>query len=100
LVHQTKSEKMGKRDPRGRNWTIEERAIIFEMARDGEGVDAVNLRLGAHQRSRGLSPREVPLSSYEMVQKTYAPHLGSDSSLRDLTVRPLPMGKLRHKKDD
>ena len=39
-----------------------------------------------------------PLDS--MVQKTYAPHLGSDSSLRDLTVRPLPMGKLRHKKDD
>jgi head-tail adaptor len=87
-----------KRGPRGRNWTVEEREIIFEMARDGHPIDAVNSRLAIHQRSRGLSQREVPQSSYEMVKKTYAPYFNSDASLRELTHCPPPMGKLRFKK--
>ena len=78
---------------------MEEREIIFEMARDGESVDAVNLRLTAHQHAKGLSSRAVPPSSYEMVRKTYAPHFRNDSLFRELALRPPPMGKLRHRKD-
>lgn len=87
---------MGKRGPRGRNWTVEERVIIYEMARDGHGLIDVNARLDAHQRLRGLSHREIPPKSYEIIVSSYAPYFRSDSSLRDLARKPLPMGKLRH----
>jgi hypothetical protein len=96
LDHQAKSETMGKRGPRGRNWTVEERVIIYEMARDGRGVFEVNARLDAYQRQLGLSTREIPPKSYEIIEKSYAPYFRSETSLRALARKPLPMGKLRH----
>jgi len=86
---------MGRRGPRGRNWTADERRLMYRMVRDGADRDSVNETLYRHQEQQGLAPREVPVGSYEMLRKTYLPHLIDDDALDAMARKPRPMGDLR-----
>ena len=86
---------MAKRGPRGRNWTIEERLVIYLMVREGKSLDVLNRSLAAHQAATNLSHRQVPESSYKMMQGAYLPHLHDVNTLAELARKPRPMGRLR-----
>ena len=85
---------MGRRGPRGRNWHPDERRLMYRMVRDGRSREDVNEALRRHQSSSGLSEREVPEGSYEMMRKTYLPHLVDDAALDEMARKPRPMGDL------
>jgi hypothetical protein len=89
---------MAKRGPRGRNWTVEERLVIYLMVREGESLTTLNSALASHQSTIGLSPRTVPESSFNMMKNAYLPHLHDVGTLAELVRRPRPMGRLTRKK--
>jgi len=91
---------MAKRGPRGRNWTVEERLVIYLMIREGESLTRLNQTLAAHQSATSLSPRSVPESSYNMMQNAYMPHLHDVDTLAELARRPRPMGRLTRPKNN
>lgn len=85
---------MAKRGPRGRNWTVEERLVIYLMVREGESLNTLNNALASHQSTIGLSPRTVPESSFNMMKNAYLPHLYDVGMLAELVRKPRPMGRL------
>lgn len=92
---------MAKRGPRGRNWTVEERLVIYLMVREGESLPTLNKALASHQATVGLSHREVPESSFNMMKNAYLPHLHDVGTLAELVRKPRPMGRLvRSKKQN
>lgn len=86
---------MGKRKPRGRNFTPDERALMLKIITQGGSVEDVNAELGAYQILEGLSIREMPASSFLMVKNTYSQFLKNDDAVRNHIFHPAPMGKLR-----
>jgi hypothetical protein len=88
-----------KRKPRGRNWTMGERLVIYLMVREGESLAALNGALASHQAKEGLGPRTLPESSFSMMSKTYLPYLNDVNTLAELVRKPRSMGKLSPKRD-
>ena len=85
---------MNKRGPRGRNWTPEERIIIFRMIMKGHDLISLNQALKAYQKNVSLSIREVPDSSFSMLVKTYLPYL-TNENIEKFALKPPPMGDLK-----
>jgi len=56
---------------RQRNYTKGERAIIYLAIAAGESRDGVNTALAIEQQKTGMSPREVPKASYDLVKNQY-----------------------------
>ncbi len=54
-----------------RNYTKGERAIIYLAIAASATLDEVNSALETEQLRTGMSPREVPQASYDMVKKQY-----------------------------
>lgn len=54
-----------------RNYTKGERAMIYLAIAAGDSLDEVNAVLATEQQRTGMSPREVPQASYDMVKKQY-----------------------------
>ena len=54
-----------------RNYTKGERALIYLAIAAGDSLEEVNKALAVEQQRTGMSPREVPQSSYDMVKKQY-----------------------------
>lgn len=88
---------MKKRGPRGRNFTPDERAIMLKGVMSGGTIEDVNQQLASHQKAEGLTPREMPESSFSMMKNTYVKYLQNDDAVREHVFHPSPMGKLRAK---
>ena len=86
---------MGKRGPRGRNFLPIERQLIYKMVREMWELDEINLALERLQVATHLTPRKLPLKSYQMLHESYLPHLQDDKELEEQSLRPRPIGKLR-----
>ena len=54
-----------------RNYTKGERALIYIAIAADATLEEVNAALATEQARTGMSPREVPQASYDMVKKQY-----------------------------
>ena len=54
-----------------RNYTKGERALIYIAIAADATLEEVNAALAKEQAQTGMSPREVPQSSYDMVKRQY-----------------------------
>lgn len=82
------------RRTRGRNFKIEERKIIYQMVVNGASLVDINLALDQYQKANLLSYREIPESSYKMMQNTYLPYITNAITMNDFARKPPPMGML------
>jgi hypothetical protein len=73
---------------RGRNWTAREREWFFVMIRAGATRKVVNETLASYQKLHGLEPREVPMSSFQMVRDRYIPSAKDEADLHDMIKNP------------
>lgn len=85
---------------RGRNLTLAERSILFEMVRDGADLMEVNTVLDEWQWRNGLTPREVPDSSYRLVRDRYLPLAKSRRALEEMVKRPPTWSQLKSLRGD
>lgn len=86
---------MGKRKPRGRNFTPDERQIMLKVVMTGGSVLDVNQLLASHQQAEGLTSREMPAASFDMMKNTYLRYLQNDDAVKEHIFHPSPMGKLK-----
>ena len=86
------------RGPRGRNWKIDERKIIYSMVAKGSDLDSINNTLQNYQNAKGLSIRQVPQSSYDIMRGPYLPYIVDAVTRDDFARKPPPMGKLKNYK--
>lgn len=86
-----------KKGPRGRNFTPDERALALRIIMSGGTLEEVNEQLIKHQLDEGLTKREMPKSSFNMMKNTYVKYLQNDDAVRDHVFHPSPLGKLRAK---
>ena len=77
-----------KKGKRGRNWTVEERTILFEMSRHGCTLAEINNALSDWQQKNGKPPRAVPASSYEMLINRYIPAACGEDDFRQMISSP------------
>ena len=82
---------------RGRNWTITERGILFEMIREGASRDEVNDVLCEWQWRHGLESRELPTSSYKLVKDRYLPLATSQRDLESMIKSPPTWSALKRR---
>lgn len=79
---------------RGRNWTVEERKIVFVMVRAKITIVTINKTLKSWQKLHGLSLRELPDSSYAMLTEKYIPAAKDEADLMDMIENPRSLGDL------
>lgn len=79
---------MTSRAGRGRNWTPEERELLFDRIRANLPLQVVNAEVAELQQRTGLSPRQMPASSYANVQRVYIPRIRSQADLREMSRKP------------
>jgi hypothetical protein len=65
------------------------------MVREMWELDDINLALERLQQATHLTPRRLPLKSYQMLNEAYLPYLHDDRSLEEQSLRPRPIGKLK-----
>jgi hypothetical protein len=80
---------------RGRNLTLTERSILFDMVREGAPRDEVNTVLDEWQWRNGLEPREIPESSYKLVRDRYLPLVNNQRELEEMVKRPPTWSQLK-----
>jgi hypothetical protein len=72
----------------GRNWTLEERHMIFDLIRAGATLRAVNESVADYQKQNNLGPRQMPESSYRDVKNRYIPSATSEDDYLDMIRNP------------
>jgi hypothetical protein len=78
---------------RQRNYTKGERAIIYTAIAAGATVEEVNNALADEQQVTGMTPRDIPQSSYDMVKKRYLGTIVTTKDLWEAINNPKPIGK-------
>lgn len=72
-----------------RNYTLGERAIIYIAIQDGASLEEINEALLKEQTKTKMSKRELPISSYDMVKKSY---LKLPGTLWEKITKPKSLG--------
>lgn len=88
---------MGKKGPRGRNFTPDERAIMLRVAMAGGSISDLNGELKTFQLQEGLPERLTTEASLSMIKNAYLSFVQSDDAAREHIFKPATLGKLRAK---
>jgi hypothetical protein len=88
---------MGKKGPRGRNFTPDERAIMLKVALAGGSIIDLNSELKSFQVQEGLPERQTTEASLSMIKNAYLSFVQSDDAAKEHIFRPSTLGKLKIK---
>ena len=86
-----------KGQPRGRNFTPDERAIMLRIAMAGGSIVELNFELQKFQIQEGLSSRPTTEASLSMLKTAYMSHVQNDDAAKEHIFRPSTLGKLKIK---